>query len=269
MKVRILYLVCLIVIVQGVNTLIRAANIPIPKGHTLSIVADEWYPMNGKPGSDRPGFMIEIAETLAAELGVGLDYRIMPWDKALNMVSKGIFDCVIGAHKKDAPGFIFPNHHWGVDQLAFYGQTSNHWAYSGLDSLSSQQIGVISGYSYGEEMDNWLMNHPKNTVRLDNNDALTQLSLMLINQRLDLVLESQAVMENKLKHQDWGTQLKQVSLIGEKNPLFLACSPHPRRVNFVQAVLAQMDAAFVKLKAQKGIEPILSRYGVKPWWSPL
>lgn len=267
MKVRLLYLVCLIAIIQGLNTLIKAADMPIPKGHSLSIVADEWYPMNGKPGSDRPGFMIEIAETLAATLGVGLDYRIMPWDKALDMVAKGAFDCVIGAYKEDAREFIFPSHHWGVDQLAFYGQTTSNWAYNGFDSLKNKQIGVISGYSYGEEMDNWLMNNSKHIVRLDNNDALTQLSLMLMNQRLDLVLESQAVMENKLKRKKWNTKIKQVSLFGEKNPLYLACSPHPKRVDFIQAVLAQMDEAFVKLKAQQGIEPILARYGVKPWWN--
>ncbi|MDX1695915.1 MAG: ABC transporter substrate-binding protein, partial [Ketobacteraceae bacterium] len=59
----------------------------------LSIRADRWYPMNGDPYAEKPGYMIELARLIMADHGYKVDYRILPWKRALKYVAKGRADC--------------------------------------------------------------------------------------------------------------------------------------------------------------------------------
>jgi len=78
---------------------------------TLTIRADEWFPMNGDPDSSNPGYMIDFAKAVFEPKGIKVDYALMPWKRALYEVRKGNNDCVVGAYESEAPGFLFPDEH--------------------------------------------------------------------------------------------------------------------------------------------------------------
>lgn len=113
--------------------------------NTITIRADHWYPMNGDPGSDMPGYMIELASAILKEHGYSVNYEKMPWKRAVSSVRDGKFDCVVGAYKEDAEDFIFPEESWGLDQADFFVKKSNEWRYKGLESLGEMKIGLIGG----------------------------------------------------------------------------------------------------------------------------
>ncbi|WP_157729877.1 transporter substrate-binding domain-containing protein [Bacterioplanes sanyensis] len=89
----------------------------VAAAQTLSIRSDTWYPMNGDPQADKPGFMIEIAKAIFEPQGITIDYRLMPWERALSEVRAGRIDCVVGAYVEDAPDFVFPEQPWGLIML--------------------------------------------------------------------------------------------------------------------------------------------------------
>lgn len=86
----------------------------------ISIRSDEWLPYNGATTKNPPGYMIELAEKIAAANGHTIAYATMPWDDAVAAVRRGAHDCVVGALKSDAEDFTFPANAWGTSQSAFY-----------------------------------------------------------------------------------------------------------------------------------------------------
>lgn len=233
---------------------------------TITIVADEWYPMNGDPNAPLPGYMIEIASEIMKRNRGQVLYRIMPWDKALDLVRAGYFDCVVGAYVEDAPDFLFPRHEWGRDQLAFYGLKDKTWNFQSFDDLKNQRIGVITGYAYGEEVEAWLQANPKHVQWLQQNDALKLHILKLLNNRVDLILESVAVMSNRLSELGYQDKIVNLSLYGQPNSTYIACSPHETKIKRSQRIVEVMDIGLGMLKSEHKLIPILDKYGIGPWW---
>lgn len=43
----------------------------------LVVAADEWCPYNCMPGSERPGYLIEVLQSVYGKLGITVEYRVM------------------------------------------------------------------------------------------------------------------------------------------------------------------------------------------------
>lgn len=228
---------------------------------TISIRADEWFPMNGEPGAAKPGFMIELAERIFSDAGHQLDYKLMPWERALDSVRKGDFDCVVGAYKDDAPDFVFPDEHWGLDNTAFFVRQNNDWTFSGYDSLLTQKVAVINGYAYGEEFDQLVQDNPQVFQGIGGNDALEKNIKKLQAGRVDVLVESPSVLAAKMK--DMGVSgFKRAGDMGEPSEMYIACSPaKDSSADYVKLV----DEGTAKLRASGELDKIMSDYGMTDW----
>lgn len=58
--------------------LLLAVVLQCARAETITIVADPWCPYNCEPGSDEPGFMVEIARRVFAEAGIEVRYETVP-----------------------------------------------------------------------------------------------------------------------------------------------------------------------------------------------
>ena len=126
---------------------------------SLSIRADNWFPMNGDPKAAQPGYMIELATEIMQTHNISIDYQNMPWERAVQMVREGKIDCVVGAYKGDAPDLQYPTEDWGRETSAVFVKSDNSWTFQGQDSLAGQKVGVISGYSYGDDANTFIKAH--------------------------------------------------------------------------------------------------------------
>jgi polar amino acid transport system substrate-binding protein len=228
---------------------------------TISIRADEWFPMNGEPGAAKPGFMIELAERVFGDAGHTVDYKLMPWERALDSVRKGDFDCVVGAYKDDAPDFVFPEEHWGLDNTAFYVKEGSDWTFNGYDSLLTQKVAVINGYAYGEEFDQLVKDNPQVFQGIGGNDALEKNIKKLEAGRVDVLVESPSVLAAKMK--DMGvTGFKRAGDMGEPSKMYIACSPAKESSkDYVKLV----DEGTAKLRESGELEKIMANYGMTDW----
>ena len=164
---------------------------------TISIRADYWYPMNGDPTSEKPGYMIELAKAIFEPQGITVDYQLKPWSRSIQETRIGKSDCVVGAYKVSVPDFIFPKQHWGLDQTLFYTLANDDWRYLGdVRALDKRKMGVISDYSYGKKLDEIFIKINAQSAKGDN--ALETNIKKILTGRIDTMIESHYVMANKL-----------------------------------------------------------------------
>lgn len=228
----------------------------------VSIRADEWYPMNGKPGSNDEGYMIDLAREILSQSGHTVDYKQMPWERALVEVGSGKFDCVVGAYKEDAPDFIFPNEIWGMDKTGYFTAKTSSWKFNGLDSLLDQKVGIINGYAYEEKFNEMVKNNPNVFDGATGNDALDKNFKKLVGRRLDVVVESVSVGNAKIKALGFTDKLKLAGESPTAEPLYIACSPaKPTSKEYVELI----DKGTEMLRASGKLKEILSKYGLEDW----
>jgi polar amino acid transport system substrate-binding protein len=244
-----------------IGLFITSVLIPV-SAETISIRADAWFPMNGKPGGNSEGYMIDMATEIFEAAGHTVDYKQMPWERAVKSVRNGLFDCVVGAYPEDAPDFIFPSVNWGMDSTGYYVTNKSTWQFNGFDSLLNQKVGVIGGYAYGEEFDALVKSRPDVFKGTSGKDALAKNFKKLMNNRIDVVVESVSVANAKLKEIGLNSKLKMAGTNPEKAPIYIACSPAK---STSKMYIELIEKGTEELRQTGKLKTILAKYGLEDW----
>lgn len=233
---------------------------------TISIRADEWLPYNG-PTTRRPaGYMIEMADRIAAAAGHSIDYRHLPWEDSLEAVAQGQFDCVVGAAAEEVEGFARPALSWGVSQNAAYTLADAPHQVSDAESLKQLRLVVIPGYSYGDELDGWIEQNASDsnrvvTVSSGGRAAMTAVS-KLVAKQADVFVEDRNVMAHTLKLLGMQQRLRERAPIGAADPVYIACTAaNPRGAAWAQL----FEDGTRQLRASGELAVLLANYGLQDW----
>jgi polar amino acid transport system substrate-binding protein len=233
----------------------------------IKIRADEWLPYNGGSDMKPPGYMIEMAQRIAERNGHTIQYRHMPWEDALDGTRRGSFDCVVGAYKSDVEGFALPPRGWGYGDNTFFGFADNPWRYKGIASLEGVRVGVLEGYSYGEELDAYIAQHKDDPSRVIVvpvvGRAIVKLIANLVSRRIDVFIEDSNVTAYGLtRARVEEGRIVALGQASEAEEVYIACTPaDPRGQRYVQ----MFDAGLTQLRASGELEQILAKYGLKDW----
>lgn len=230
-------------------------------GKTITIRADEWYPMNGDPESARPGYMIELARAIFEPHGYNVDYQLMPWKKALASVNGGFKDCVVGAVKDEAPALLYPKFHWGIDRNGLYVLKDDQWQFNGnIDSLRQRKVAVILGYFYGSGLDEYFKNNVGQAVQyVDDKEPLNTNIRKLLKGRVDTIIETIPVMNARLKDTGLKSKIRLTGAIGDPSVLYIAC--HGKNKKIIELI----DQTMPKLRQSGHLKMILDRYDIPLW----
>ena len=230
----------------------------------ISIRADEWYPFNGTPGSDKPGYMIEIAEKAFTAAGHQLDYQLLNWKRSLIEVRRGNFDCVVGAIKRNAPDFIFPTESMGKDDVAFFTQVDDGWRYQSIESIYQKRIGLISEYSYGDDIDNYVKNNPDNNLIhiSQTGTPLRDNIKMLMHSRLDVIIESPYVFHSTVISLGLADKIQEAGRLNKPVDVYIACSPNKTTSKEYARLLSD---SVIELRHTGELSEILQKYGISDW----
>lgn len=231
---------------------------------TVTILSDEWYPINGNPASSHPGYMIEVAQTILTAHGHTLDYRLAPWKRSILEVRQGHADCIIGAYKSDAPDFIFPINAWGKAEFNFYTDIGSSWTYQGLSTLESIRLGVISGYSYSTELDRYIeRNRNHSNVQITTGEhALEQNIRKLLAKRIDSIISFEPVMKTKLAQLKVSDKIKTSGTLEFSQLMYIGCSPNKASS---QHYVQLFSDGIIKMRKNGELGKIMKRYGLKDW----
>jgi len=237
---------------------------PLANSATVSIRADEWYPVNGKDNGSHPGYMIELAKEILTENGHRLDYQTLPWVGSITMVRKGSFDCVVGADINDAPDFIFTEKTWGFIKPVFYVKKGKTWKFTGIDSLKHVRLGVIGSYAYSEELDKYVsQNKDSDKVQVVKADkALRQNIGKLLSNRLDVVVEFDLIMNAKLNELGYSQDVVPAGELTSGEHLYLACGPNK---SSSAKYVDMFSNGIIKMRENGTLQKILDKYGLADW----
>jgi polar amino acid transport system substrate-binding protein len=240
----------------------------VVKAKTLVLAADLWCPYNCQPDSDKPGFMVEIARKIFVRHGIEVDYRLMPWSRAVQSTREGEFDAVIGATLNDAPGFVFPELEQGRMRTGLWAVPAMPWRYRGMASLADVVLGVSAGYSYGSQIDAYIADPlNQNYIHvLFGTDPLAQGLKMLSAGRIDVMVEDESVFRYYVEQHPVDENYVNAGVIDNPETdtnVYIAFSPaKPESARLAET----LSRGIAELRASGELSSILQRYGLKDWW---
>lgn len=237
---------------------------------TLTLVADPWCPYTCGEQDANKGTMIEIAEAAFALQGIKVNYKVIPWARALEMVRAGKYDAVVGATKNDAPDFVFPSNEQGLQSMMFWVKKDATWEYHALADLDAINMGVIQGYTYGKVVDDYVQKNMENKVKLQVMSGDTALKLnirKLLAGRIDVLPEEASVIRYYFQSNGVDFPLKSAGMVSEKDSiesraLYVAFSPANKNAQKYAAILSD---GMKMLRESGKLAAILYRYGLQDW----
>lgn len=246
-------------------TVLALASLAAPEAaaRELTIAADPWCPYNCEPGTDRPGYVVELAREIFGEAGHTIDYRSMPWSRALEWGVSGKVDGVIAVSTEpEGEQMIKPEEPLGYYQVTFYTRASSDWTYDGIESLKSQTLNVIQDYAYFPEVDDYIAANA-DTALVESDPTPLKANLRQVRAgRADVTLDDRAVADYTLDQMGAAADFRVAGTAGEPLALYLAWS---------QAVDGAADYARIwtegvrALRDSGRLDDILARYGVSDW----
>lgn len=227
----------------------------------IKLRADHWCPYNCDPGSENPGFLIEVSEYILEQNGYQLDYQLLDWSKAKDEAESGYINGIIGAYKNDAKDFIFHDIPLAVSIQNFYTQKDNKWSYQNILSLNNKRIGIIAGYTYGNQLDQYI---DKNIVDEKlifvavGNEELEINIAELMDSKIDAFIIDQSVLKNYMKNDVRANLISEAGLANQAS-VYIAFAPN----NPDSKKLAQiMDDGIKEMHDSGLLKKIADKYGI-------
>jgi polar amino acid transport system substrate-binding protein len=234
---------------------------------TIVLGADHWCPINCEPKSDKPGYMVEIAKTVLEKAGHKVEYKVLPWTRAIEEARRGSINGIIGGYTTDAPDFVFPANELGLLGSDIYVLKTNPWVYNGLESLGEISLGTVKDYAYGGEMENYIKQNQANSKRIqmaDGDNALQTNLRKLTAGRVDAIIESDAVFWYNAAQMNLTDKVKAAGIVVEPEKLYIGFAPesvNPKSKEYAKLLSDGME----NLRQSGELQKILAKYSLQDW----
>lgn len=243
----------------------------VVQADTITVKSDEWCPFNCEPGSDSPGYMIEVARIIFQKAGHELTYENMPWSRSIDHARKGKIDAIPGASKGEVPDFVFPEEEFGASMTYFFVKKGTAWKFRDAGSLENIRIGVQDDYEYGVEVDAYIEKN-RDTLKVQvvkSDDPVTLNLKKLLKGNIDAYPEDRLVFLYKAKEMGVLDQVEEAGVIPvdnledfEATKVYLAFSPmNPKSREYARI----LSDGIREMRASGELQKILDKYGLQDW----
>lgn len=232
------------------------------RAETLVIAGDIWCPVNCAADAAQRGIFVELAEQIFAEAGIKVEYRVLNWARAVHDTRLGKLNALVGAGIQDAPDFLFSETAPGISRMCFYAQPARSWRYQGLSSLAGVSLGAINGYSYGKQIDSYILNHRHDSqrVQMASGDHALAINVEKVQLgRIDVVLANTWVMALFLSRNRMPDALEQVGCRVPDVPIYLAFSP---ALESSKRYVELFEQGLQRYRTNGRLQALLRAYGV-------
>lgn len=227
---------------------------------TIVLGADPWCPYNCEPGSDRPGYMVEVAREALEPFGHTVEYKGIAWARALAQAEAGQIHGVIGAVPEEAPGFVFG------PAIGTYEDTVVFRAGEAVDvedpaALEGLRVGAINGYEYYGPVSDYINENREDRDLVQyasGDDALMTNLRKLVAGRLDIVAEVRAVLDYSIAQLDRQDEFEVIET-EDADDIFIAFSP---ALESSQLYADQLAQGVARLIESGRYDEILASYGL-------
>lgn len=255
-RIQILFLALILPLAGGGSVIATSARADV-----IELRADPWCPFNCIPGSETPGFMVELARAALEPFGHELRYAQLNWSRSLAQVRSGAITGIIGTDTDEAPDLVL-SPALGQYQEVLGFRRGEQREISRISELAGLRLGAARDYEYNSDMLEHIAARsaePGEIQLLGGDDALARNLRKLMAGRIDVMVAERSVLLHQL--QLMGLQ-DQVTLLPrpESSSLHIGFSPkHPRAALYV----AQMEQGLAELRRSGRYQAILARYGLE------
>ncbi|MEO4046750.1 transporter substrate-binding domain-containing protein [Pseudomonas sp. CAU 1711] len=250
--------------VRYLPTLLLLVDIGV-NAASLEVVADEWCPINCRPEDAAPGYAIEILNAVFAQDEI--DYRVLPWKRAVHNVKKGTSAAAIGAGSDitEREGLQVGQEPIGLIYDCLYVASGNPARYRGnADDLNSiKRLGIALGYVYEDGFKEWIErpdNAPKLFITSGDQPSMRNLR-KLVDGSLDGMIEAGVVMDYQLLRTGLAQQVISAGC-DTPQPIYMAFGPKGTKGD---VLIEAFDKGMADLRHSGRLGEILRKYGVRDW----
>lgn len=117
---------------------------------TINVVAPMWEEYTNADGS---GMYWDILRSIYSTAGIKLKPSIVPWNRAMKMVTKyQIYNAIVGEYLDSEEALLFPKYPIDVEYMSVLAKKSaTDW--QGVESLVGKRVGWIKDYDVIKEQD--------------------------------------------------------------------------------------------------------------------
>lgn len=231
----------------------------------IVLVGDYWCPYNCAPGSDRPGFLVELITKALSLYDIEVEYRLLPWYQAVLAIENGSVDGIIGISSIEGKPLITTKIPLEYSENVAYTRAGVSWVYDGLNSLQGKKITFIMDYIIDEEINNFIgMNYTQNARLFDvqeSESAVIESIANLISGDSDVYIEDKRVVEDYIKHNSVGQYIREAGMVSSKKlPIYIAFS---NKIDKHKEYVSFFEQGISSLKATKEYDELKKKYDIK------
>jgi len=231
----------------------------------LEVVADVWCPFNCQPDAPLPGYVVELLKAVFPDDNI--DYRVLPWKRALLQTRNGLSSAAIAATQ-----YMAVQEHLQIGQESIgysydclYVAAGSPLKYQGrADDLNAlRRLGIVLGYDYSEGLGEWLA-RPSNKAKVfsESGDEPAARNLRKLSRGyLDGMIEDRSVMNYLLLNSEFAGRVVSAGC-NQSLPLYVAFAPQQAKG---AERAAQLDRGIVALRQSGELARILAKYGLQDW----
>ncbi len=234
------------------------------KAAIITLRSDIWCPYTCNPKSDKPGFMIEIAQEVFKKKGHTIQYGVTTWPRALSDVRSGKYDGLVGCSRVEVDDFAVPETATGTLINYFWTKADSTWTYKNKDSLAGKKFGIVNDYVYGNEVDNLVKEDNQSFKKVAGEYPLYRLIRMAEEKRIDGFVENPIVLKYTLKELKKSDKTFRIasSNIANDPDLHIAFAPNKPHSREYAKIL---NEGMIELRKNGRLKEILAKYGLTDW----
>ena len=194
--------------------LLMAGLLALPTGvlaEKLVFVTSEWPPYVISENGKASGLNTETVRELCKHIGFESEIQILPWKRALLHVKEGKADALFAArYTEERANFMYyMSESLTIEKNAIMARKGSNMKISKIDDLKGKVVGVVRGYVYGPEFDNY-----QGFKRKDLSKDDRQLIKKFANNRIPLIADTDEKVSKYLCRQA-GVEAETVYVLNE------------------------------------------------------
>jgi len=225
----------------------------------LTLATTKWCPYTCSEQGDEANIIGKYITELLAKHNITVNVQSYPWARAVHFASIYEVNGLLTATPAEAPSLSFTKTPIANFQVCFYSHKSSDWQYQSPLKLDNLTLGVIKGYGYQDEIDEYISQHSSSEriMSLSGNKGLIRLISILKKQRVDVIVEDKLVM-------NWQVKSNNIDVTDIKNagcttpqPFYLALNSKTPQS---KALIELLDMEFARQENQQKLQQLIEQH---------
>ena len=215
------------------------------------VVTDNGYPPYSFGNTEKAeGLYPRLIKTIFARMGITVNLKALPWDKAVNEGKEGNA-AVIGIYKNNERLKIFDySEPIFEERLAVYTKRGKTFDFNQLSDLKGKRIGLNRGWSYGEAFDNARKKYHFNVNESQTNE---QGFHKLVRGTIDCLIADQVAASQIIRHENLSDQVERLNKLAAVNKAYVVFVKSLKK----QHVLEKFNQALEEMKKDGSYRKII------------